>query len=292
MALTDIWDQAAAETAVKAFVDLVLGDDAPALRVGRRNAPANMSGSVSTVTIDGPRHDGANPVRLVTKTQPLREIAITAAAAGPWTILASGGWAAGYVAAPGDTPAVIRDELLASIVPGVMPITATATAPASILLEGDTPGDWFAVIPTVPPGGELTLTTLRDATRIDEVQQATWRVRIQIHLQSAPGATPRATGLASRVRATLLAHTSAMPIVNLSDPAYDYGAPLRAAKMVVHNVDGVINLSAPEPGTAPIWNDIAAVTVDFGVLVGIRYSSPVFASASIRSLTITEEAGG
>jgi hypothetical protein len=292
MALTDIWDQAAAESAVKAFVDLVLADDASELRVGRRNAPANMSGSVSTVTIDGPRHDGSVPVRFVAKTKPLRQVEIVAAAPGPWTLLASGGWAAGYVAAPGDTPPEIRDGLLASVVPGSLPITVTASAPASILLEGDTPGVWFAVASTEPPGGELSLLTIRDAARIDEVQQATWRARIQIHLQAAPGATPRATGLASRVRSALLAHTSAMPVVDPTTLSYDYGAPLRAARMVVQGVDAVLNLSAPEPGTAAIWNDIAAVTVDFGVLVGIRYSSPTLASASIRDITITEEAGG
>ena len=201
-------------------------------------------------------------------------VTVDTAAEGAWTIAAIGETSAPFVAGPLDTPATIRDGLLAALDALALPLAVTADAGAGMEVLGDTAGQSLGVLVTAPVGGAVTLAVVDDNIRRAVYNWGIYTVRLILRdtpsAERVPSAGRRSAvlGLAERIR--LWFQSSSLPVVNGS--AYPFRSDLlAAARLAWRQTSAPINTGETD---AQGWTRSVALDVSFDVPCALLHDVP------------------
>jgi hypothetical protein len=203
-------------------------------------------------------------------------ITVDTAAVGAWTIGALGQTAAPFVAGALDTPATIRDGLVAALDALALPLAVTADGTAGLAILGDVAGVSLGVGVVTPAGGAATIDIVDDNIRRAVYNWGIYTVRLLIRDTPSAERTPSAgrrsvaLGIAERVR--LYFQSSALPVVNGS--AYPYRSDLLGlanARLSWRQTHAPRSFSEPD---AAGWTRGVALDVDFDVPCALLHDVP------------------
>jgi hypothetical protein len=203
-------------------------------------------------------------------------IEVDTAAEGEWVIGALGQTAAPFVAGALDTPATIRDGLVAALDALALALATSSAGAAGMGILGDVAGVSLGVTLTPPDGGAVTIDIVDDNIRRAVYNWGIYTVRLLIRDTPSAERTPAAgrrsvaLGIAGRVR--LYFQSSSLPVVNGS--AYPYRSDLLAlanARLSWRQTHAPRSFSEQDAGG---WTRGVMLDVDFDVPCALLHDVP------------------
>lgn len=206
------------------------------------------------------------------------QVAVTAPAAGAWTVTLLGATTAPFVAGPGDSPAVIAAGLRAAVNALGLAVTTEAVAPppAAFGVLADAAGVSLGLTVQGPPGGAAQTTVVDDCIRRAVYNWGVWRVRLIFRdvpsAQQVPATGYRYLSATLAERARLWLQATSLPVTN--GLAYPYrrdqlqAAPARLSWM---QTEGPVSLSQQENGA---WVRVVGLDVSFQVPCAMTHDVP------------------